>query len=110
MKKDDLDFIDLDSTMNWSQLDVERELDNRGFDETTGKRLDYAKGFGVEGKKDESDVLLDGLTSGLNYIPEEFLMAAQEKKDIEMEAIPEEEKPSSVERSAKKKTKKKECS
>lgn len=92
MNNNDMDFIDLDSTGNWSKLDIKREIDSREFDEETGKRRDYARGFDLGGPS-EQDILLDGLTSGLNYIPEEFLLAADAKKDQEAEALPEEEKP-----------------
>lgn len=90
---DDREFIDLDSTQNWSQLDVKRELDNLERDAETGKRYDYARGFSEDLKEKEDKIILDGLTSGLNYIPEEFLMAADEKKEAEIEKIPEEERP-----------------
>ena len=66
---DDREFIDLDSTQNWSQLDVKRELDNLEVDAETGKKYDFARGFNEDNKTDEQKVLLDGLTSGLNYIP-----------------------------------------
>ncbi len=90
---DDREFIDLDSTQNWSQLDVKRELDNLEYDEKTGKKMNFARGFSEDLKDKEDKIILDGLTSGLNYIPEEFLMAADEKKEAEMEAKPAEEKP-----------------
>ncbi len=90
---DDREFIDLDSTQNWSQLDVKRELDNLEVDAETGKKYDFARGFSDDMKEKEDKVILDGLTSGLNYIPEEFLMAADEKKDAEMAELPDEEKP-----------------
>lgn len=92
MNNDDKDFIDLDSTANWSKLDVKREIESIEFDKETGKRRDYARGFDLGGPS-EQDILLDGLTSGLNYIPEEFLIAADAKRDEEEEALPEEEKP-----------------
>lgn len=91
MMNDDKDFIDLDSTANWSKLDVKREIDSMEFDEETGKRRDYSRGFDLGGPS-EQDILLDGLTSGLNYIPEEFLIAADAKKDEEEAALPEEER------------------
>ena len=81
---DDKDFIDLDSTQNWSQLDVKKELDNLEVNKETGERYDFARGFNEDAKKEEEKILLDGLTSGLNYIPEEFLMAADEKHEEEM--------------------------
>ena len=90
---DDREFIDLDSTQNWSQLDVKRELDNLEVDAETGKKYDFARGFSGDNKQEEDKILLDGLTSGLNYIPEEFLMAADEKKEQEIEKKPEEERP-----------------
>ena len=90
---DDREFIDLDSTQNWSQLDVKRELDNLEIDAETGKRYDFARGFSDDLKEKEEKVILDGLTSGLNYIPEEFLMAADEKKEADIENKPEEERP-----------------
>ena len=77
----DNDFIDLDSTQNWSQLDVKKELDNLEVDEKTGKKYDFGRGFGSEPDKREEEILLDGLTSGLNYIPEEFLAAADKKHE-----------------------------
>lgn len=90
---DDREFIDLDSTQNWSQLDVKRELDNLEVDAETGKRYDFARGFSDDLKEKEDAVILDGLTSGLNYIPEEFLMAADEKREADIEKKPEEERP-----------------
>ncbi|MDO4803153.1 MAG: hypothetical protein Q4A15_13380, partial [Prevotellaceae bacterium] len=79
---DDKDFIDLDSTQNWSQLDVKREMDNLEVNKETGERYEFARGFADDAaKKKEEEILLDGLTSGLNYIPEEFLMAADEKHE-----------------------------
>ena len=90
---DDREFIDLDSTQNWSQLDVKRELDNREVDAETGKQYDFARGFSDDKKAEEDKILLDGLTSGLNYIPEEFLMAADEKHQTDIENKPEEERP-----------------
>ena len=90
---DDREFIDLDSTQNWSQLDVKRELDNVERDAETGKRYDFARGFSEDLKEKEDKAILDGLTSGLNYIPEEFLMAADEKKEADLDKRPEEEKP-----------------
>ena len=90
---DDREFIDLDSTQNWSQLDVKRELDNLEVDAETGKKYDFARGFNEDNKTDEQKVLLDGLTSGLNYIPEELLLSADEKHEADMDKMPEEEKP-----------------
>jgi len=90
---DDREFIDLDSTQNWSQLDVKRELDNLEVDAETGKKYDFARGFNEDNKTDEEKVLLDGLTSGLNYIPEEFLLSADEKHEAEMENMADEDKP-----------------
>ena len=90
---DDREFIDLDSTQNWSQLDVKRELDNLEVDAETGKKYDFARGFTEDNKTDEQKVLLDGLTSGLNYIPEEFLLSADEKHEAELEKKPQEERP-----------------
>ena len=90
---DDREFIDLDSTQNWSQLDVKRELDNLEVDAETGKKYDFARGFNEDNKTDEEKVLLDGLTSGLNYIPEEFLLSADEKHEADMENMAEEDKP-----------------
>lgn len=78
---DDKDFIDLDSTQNWSQLDVKREMDNLEVNEETGEKYEFARGFAEDKPKDDGAVLLDGLTSGLNYIPEEFLAAADEKHE-----------------------------
>ncbi|MBO4846903.1 MAG: hypothetical protein J5525_11405 [Lachnospiraceae bacterium] len=90
---DDREFIDLDSTQNWSQLDVKRELDNLEVDPETGKKYDFARGFTEDAKAEEEKVLLDGLTSGLNYIPEEFLLSADEKHEADLDKVPEEEKP-----------------
>lgn len=91
---DDKDFIDLDSTQNWSKLDVTREIDNVEVNKETGEKYDFARGFTGDKKESEQEaVLLDGLTSGLNYIPEEFLAAADEKHEIEREKSAKEEKP-----------------
>ena len=55
---DDREFIDLDSTQNWSQLDVKRELDNLEVDAETGKKYDFARGFNEDNKTDEQKVLV----------------------------------------------------
>jgi len=91
---DDKDFIDLDSTQNWSKLDVAREVDNLEVNKETGEKYDFARGFTADKKESEEEaILLDGLTSGLNYIPEEFLAAADVKHDTEREKNAAEEKP-----------------